>query len=77
MPWRATTFIADAHRAGLEVVPYTFRNENQFLPLELRRGTDPNAYGNAIAEYEQFFALGVDGLFSDNPDTAKAARDDE
>ena len=40
-------------------------------------GTDPNAYGNAIAEYQQFFALGVDGLFSDNPDTAKAARDDE
>ena len=72
-----TTFIADAHAAGLDVVPYTFRNENQFLPAELRRGTDPNAYGNAIAEYEQFFALGVDGLFSDNPDTAKAARDGE
>jgi glycerophosphoryl diester phosphodiesterase len=72
-----TRFIADAHAAGLDVVPYTFRNENQFLPLELRRGTDPNAYGNAIAEYEQFFALGVDGLFSDNPDTAKTARDDE
>jgi len=72
-----TTFVEDAHAAGLEVVPYTFRNENQFLPLELRRGTDPNAYGNAFAEYEQFFALGVDGVFSDNPDTAKAARDGE
>jgi glycerophosphoryl diester phosphodiesterase len=72
-----TTFVRDAHAAGLQVVPYTFRNENQFLPLELRRGTDPNAYGNAIAEYEQFFGLGVDGLFSDNPDTAKAARDGE
>jgi glycerophosphoryl diester phosphodiesterase len=72
-----TSFVDDAHAAGLEVVPYTFRNENQFLPLELRRGTDPNAYGNAFAEYEQFFALGVDGLFSDNPDTAKAARDGE
>jgi glycerophosphoryl diester phosphodiesterase len=72
-----TTFVDDAHRAGLDVVPYTFRNENQFLPLELRKGTDPNAYGNAFAEYEQFFALGVDGLFSDNPDTAKAARDGE
>jgi glycerophosphoryl diester phosphodiesterase len=72
-----TTFIADAHAAGLDVVPYTFRNENQFLPAELRLGDDPNAYGNALAEYEQFFALGVDGLFSDNPDTAKTARDDE
>jgi glycerophosphoryl diester phosphodiesterase len=69
-----TTFLDDAHEAGLVVHPYTFRNENQFLPLELRFGADPNAYGNAIAEYEQFFGLGVDGLFSDNPDTAVEAR---
>ena len=40
-------------------------------------GTDPADYGKAIAEYEQFFELGVDGVFSDNPDTAKAARDGE
>ena len=71
-----TSFVPDAHAAGLLVHPYTFRNENQFLPLELRSGggADPNAYGNAIAEYEQFFDLGVDGLFSDNPDTAVEAR---
>ena len=30
--------------------------------LELRRGSDPAASGDAIAEYEQFFGLGVDGL---------------
>ncbi|MBN1529296.1 MAG: glycerophosphodiester phosphodiesterase [Thermoleophilaceae bacterium] len=70
-----TDFVERAHRAGLLVHPYTFRNENQFLPLELRKGADPNAYGDAFAEYEQFYALGVDGLFSDNPDTAVAARD--
>jgi len=72
-----TTFVTDAHAAGLKVHPYTFRNENQFLPLELRSpgGADPNAYGNAIAEDEQFFKLGVDGLFTDNADTAVAARD--
>jgi glycerophosphoryl diester phosphodiesterase len=29
---------------------------------------------NAIAEYEQFYGLGVDGLFADNPDTAVEAR---
>jgi len=69
-----TSFVADAHAAGLEVHPYTFRNENTFLPLELRFGTEPSDYGNALAEYEQFFALGVDGLFSDNPDTAVEAR---
>ena len=69
-----TSFVEDAHDAGLVVHPYTFRNENQFLPLELRSSADPNAYGNAIAEYEQFYELGVDGLFSDNPDTAVEAR---
>jgi glycerophosphoryl diester phosphodiesterase len=69
-----TSFVDQAHDAGLLVHPYTFRNENQFLPLELRIGADPNAYGNAIAEYEQFFGLGVDGLFSDNADTAVEAR---
>ena len=72
----ATSFVEDAHAAGLQVHPYTFRNENQFLPLEFRVGEDPNAYGNAFAEYELFFGLGVDGVFSDNPDTALAARDE-
>ena len=70
-----TSFVDDAHAAGLLVHPYTFRNENAFLPLELRRGSEPAAWGNAIAEYEQFFGLGVDGLFSDYPDTAVEARD--
>jgi glycerophosphoryl diester phosphodiesterase len=69
-----TSFVDDAHRAGLVVHPYTFRNENSFLPLELRSSADPAAYGNAAAEYEQFFELGVDGLFSDNADTAVRAR---
>ncbi len=68
-----TTLVRDAHRAGLDVVPYTFRNENSFLPLDFRRGTDPAQYGDAFAEYELFFSLGVDGLFSDNPDTAREA----
>jgi glycerophosphoryl diester phosphodiesterase len=70
-----TSFVRDAHRAGLLVHPYTFRNENSFLPLELRSGDDPAAYGSALAEYRQFFALGVDGVFTDNADTAVAARD--
>ena len=71
----ATTLVRDAHGAGLAVVPYTFRNENAFLPAELRTGTDPAAYGDAFAEYAQFHRLGVDGLFSDNGDTAVEARD--
>ena len=66
--------VDDAHAAGLKVVPYTFRNENQFLPPSLRSSADPNAYGDAFSEYKAFFDLGVDGVFSDNPDTAVAAR---
>lgn len=69
-----THFVDDAHAAGLLVHPYTFRNENQFLPAELRKGTDPNAYGDAFAEDQQFFKLGVDGIFTDNADTGVAAR---
>jgi glycerophosphoryl diester phosphodiesterase len=70
----STPLIRDAHAAGLLVHPFTFRNENRFLPAEDRSSTDPNAYGNAFAEYQQFYALGVDGLFSDVVDTAIAAR---
>ena len=69
-----TTLVADAHHAGLLVTPYTFRNENSFLPADFQRGTNPADYGNAIAEYVLFFEVGVDGMFSDNTDTAVLAR---
>ena len=74
-----TSFVADAHDAGLVVHPYTFRNENQFLPAEDRKGDPadpnfPNLYGNAFAEDKRFFAAGVDGIFTDNSDTGVAAR---
>ena len=70
-----TTLVADAHAAGLLVHPYTFRNENLFLPADLRRGDDPTGYGDVFGEYAAFLAAGVDGMFTDNPDTAVAARD--
>jgi glycerophosphoryl diester phosphodiesterase len=69
-----TSFVADAHAAGLVVHPWTFRNENQFLPAEDRLGSNPNDYGNAFAEDKRFFAAGVDGIFTDNADTGVAAR---
>jgi glycerophosphoryl diester phosphodiesterase len=69
-----TSFVGNAHAAGLVVHPYTFRNENQFLPAEDRSSADPNAYGNAFAEDQRFFAAGVDGIFTDNADTGVAAR---
>ena len=62
-----------ARAAGLAVHAWTFRNENAFLPAEHRRGTDNGEFGDAFAEYEAFLRLGVDGLFTDFPDTALAA----
>jgi glycerophosphoryl diester phosphodiesterase len=71
-----TSFIDDAHHAGLKVVAYTFRNENEFLPADRRRGgpaAPADTYGDAFGEYRQYVALGVDAVFSDDPDTALAA----
>ena len=62
-----TSLVQDAHDAGLLVHTWTFRNERQYLGSE---------YGeNPSKEYLQFFCLGIDGLFSDFPDTAVSARD--
>lgn len=71
-----TTLVADAHRAGLILHPYTMRNENAFLPANFRQGTDPNAYGDAFGAFKTYFATGIDGVFSDNADTALLARED-
>ncbi|WP_034620402.1 esterase-like activity of phytase family protein [Cellulomonas sp. URHE0023] len=65
-----TAVIADAHRVGLVVHGWTFRRENQFLPLEFRSSTDPNAVGDLAAEIRVFVGAGMDGVFSDNPDVA-------
>jgi glycerophosphoryl diester phosphodiesterase len=72
-----TTFVRDAHRAGLVVHPYTFRAENEFLPCELRSPGPTTRHGDLEAEVRQFFELGVDGVFVDHPDYAVDARDDD
>jgi len=61
-----TSLIADAHRLGLFVHAYTFRNEDRYLAHDYS--------GDPRAEYRQFFRLGVDGVFSEFPDTAVAVR---
>ncbi|WP_434589504.1 glycerophosphodiester phosphodiesterase family protein [Streptomyces sp. A5-4] len=67
--------LADAHAAGLKVGAYTFRCENQFLPAAFRRGTAPNDFGDAFAEYALHYRLGVDAVVTDFPDIAVLARD--
>lgn len=74
-----TDLVTRAHQAGLQVMVWTFRAENLFLPPHLRRG-DPNAsdymlqHGDLEAELREFYALGIDGVFSDFPAIAVAAR---
>jgi glycerophosphoryl diester phosphodiesterase len=70
-----TSLVDDAHAAGLLVHPYTFRNENSFLPTDLREGSDPGDTGRALDEQLAFWATGIDGLFTDNPDTGVVSRE--
>jgi glycerophosphoryl diester phosphodiesterase len=62
-----TTLVQDAHNAGLQVHPYTFRNEDQYLAADYK--------GNPELEFQQFFQLGVDALFTDFPATGDKVRD--
>ena len=61
-----TDLIRRAHRKGLVIHTWTFRNEAQFLASDYD--------GNPLKEYRQFFRLGIDGVFSDFTDTAVFAR---
>lgn len=58
--------VAEAQARGLVVHPFTFRSEQPQLL--------GNFAGNALNEYLSFYELGVDGLFTDFPDTAITAR---
>ena len=76
-----TTLIQDAHEEGLLVHAWTFRNENNFLPNDFRLGNpaDPDylrQHGDAKAEDTLFFGLGLDGIFTDFPDTGVEAREE-
>lgn len=71
-----TDLVANAHQAGLQVHPWTFRAENYFLPITLRRGDDPREKGDLAAEIRAFVAAGVDGLFSDNSAQARRVLDE-
>ncbi|MEB3359334.1 MAG: esterase-like activity of phytase family protein [Synechococcales bacterium] len=65
-----TSFIEDAHAAGLQVHPYTHRNEEVFLTLN-PDGTPQTPE----SELAQIFAIGADGIFTDFPGTGDLVRD--
>jgi len=74
-----TSLVKDAHAAGLAVHPWTVRAENYFLPSSLRRGDATAADhlaqpGDVAAVLKALYAAGVDGVFSDFPGLAVAAR---
>jgi glycerophosphoryl diester phosphodiesterase len=57
-----SSLVENAHGAGLLVHVWTFRSEDDFLPLDFQR--------NPQGEYQLFFDLDIDGVFSDHPDLA-------
>jgi glycerophosphoryl diester phosphodiesterase len=65
-----TDLIARAHARGLLVHTWTFRNDS--LPSD---PANPSYHTNPIFEYLKFYELGIDGVFSDFPDTAFTARE--
>ncbi|WP_046244911.1 glycerophosphodiester phosphodiesterase [Hymenobacter terrenus] len=62
----ATSLIERAHQRGLIVHAFTFRNEPRYLL--------PAYEKNPTAEYQNFYDLGLDGVFSDYTATAVAAK---
>lgn len=61
-----TTLVERAHAAGLSVTPYTFRSSN------------PGSFESVAAEMSYFlYDLGVDALFTDNPDQFPRTRIEE
>ncbi|OII23750.1 glycerophosphodiester phosphodiesterase family protein [Frigoribacterium sp. MCBA15_019] len=63
-----------AHAAGLDVFTWTLRAENAFLAKANRGPGGKAAFGDWHAEFTSLMALGVDGVFADQPELAEEAR---
>ena len=62
-----TSLVQDAHAAGLKVHLWTFRPEPLFLPGDL--------VGHPEMEIRRFVDAGIDGFFTDAPDTGRRSVD--
>jgi glycerophosphoryl diester phosphodiesterase len=69
--------VHDAHAAGLEVHPYTFRPENHFLAADFRNGAGDASRNEAgsVAEIRAYLATGIDAFFTDDPALGRRALD--
>jgi glycerophosphoryl diester phosphodiesterase len=68
-----TSLVPDAHAAGLEVHPWTFRAENAFLPGDLKSSPHDADRGDLAAELRAYADAGVDAVFTDQPGIARLA----
>ncbi len=70
-----TSFVADAHAAGLKVHTWTLRPENPFLPTSMRLplASSPSQRGDTGAEITAYLKAGIDGFFTDDPAAGRAA----
>lgn len=64
-----------AHAQNLGVHAWTFRAENEFLPDDLKVGSEPAGRGNLEAEIQRYLSRGIDGFFVDFPAIGVQVRD--
>ncbi len=82
--YTASSFIKDAHALNLKVHPWTFRKDQPNPALQpptrtfrVETAGDDLIFVNPASlesEYKIYFQIGVDGLFTDFPDTAIETR---
>lgn len=71
----AKALVADAHRQGLKVHPWTLRRENSFMPPALRTSDNMAGVGALPVLMGMLVAAQVDGIFTDHPGAAVMLRE--
>jgi glycerophosphoryl diester phosphodiesterase len=74
---KPTALVHDAHAAGLELHPYTFRPENKFIAKNFWHGSDEKTFNESgsVAEIRAYLDAGIDAFFTDDPAIGREALD--